>query len=207
LRAKDLDHADDGAQQAQQRRRRGDGGQRIAQVFFEPVGHGAAGAFHGGAQVGLGALGVVVEARSPLASTSPSAEFVPAGSPRRAWARPCAETVMASSSSLGAATRAVFRADEALENQARARTEQAIRGQMGQPAACMMDSNSLSAQVKATRTIMAQRIGRPGHKSYEKVHAAFFSPTKSVDNFVGNWAGYRLAKCAKPWLVNRLMKN
>ena len=42
LRAEDLDHADHGAEQAEQRRRRGDGAQRV-EVALEPVHRGAAG--------------------------------------------------------------------------------------------------------------------------------------------------------------------
>jgi hypothetical protein len=59
------------------------------------------------------------------------------------------DTVMASSSNLGGAMRAVFKETKRSQIKARARTEQAMRGQMGQPAACMMDSNSLSARMKS----------------------------------------------------------
>ena len=54
---------------------------------------------------------------------------------------------------------------------------------MGQPAACMMDSKSLSAQMGQS-AIMAQRGGHCVPVTLSR-HAPLPPPTKSVDNFVG----------------------
>jgi hypothetical protein len=69
---------------------------------------------------------------------------------------------------------------------ARARTEQAIRGQMGQPAACMMDSNCLVSARGGQKAIMAQLCGHPCATGGTAIASVCMraSPTVSVDNFV-----------------------
>ena len=93
--------------------------------------------------------GLLLRVRRPLASTSPRAEFCASWFTTSGVGRALDDTVIASSSSFGGATRAVLRATKRSKISAIPRTEHAIRGQMGQPAACMMDSKSLSAQMKA----------------------------------------------------------
>ncbi|MNV71552.1 hypothetical protein D3C71_1645790 [compost metagenome] len=93
--------------------------------------------------------GLLLRVRRPLASTSPSAEFCASWLTTSGVGTDLDDTVMASSSSLGGATRAVLRATKRSKISAIPRTEHAIRGQIGQPAACMMDSKSLSAQMEA----------------------------------------------------------
>jgi len=86
-------------------------------------------------------------ARNPLASTSPRAEFCSSWLTTSAGGTLVRETASASSSSLGGAMRAVFRLTKRSMMSASARMEQATRGQMGQPAACMIESKSLSPRV------------------------------------------------------------
>ena len=62
------------------------------------------------------------------------------------------ETVMASSSSFGGDARC-FQPDEALENKGQRQDGAGNEGQMGQPAACMMDSNSLPLRCKVSRQL------------------------------------------------------
>jgi hypothetical protein len=70
-----------------------------------------------------------------------------------------------------------------------------------------MDSNSLSAQVKAIGDYGPAGQAFHGTKGDVNVQAVcLFSPTKFVDNFVGNWvSGPR--KVAPHRGFNRLMKN
>src|SRR3989344_53315 len=93
--------------------------------------------------------GLLLRVRRPLASTSPRAEFCANWFTTSGVDTALDETVMASSSNFGGATRAVLRATKRSKISAIPSTEHAIRGQIGQPAACMMDSKSLSAQMKA----------------------------------------------------------
>jgi hypothetical protein len=58
------------------------------------------------------------------------------------------DTEIASLSNWGGATRAVLSATKRSKIKAIAKMEQASKGQIGQPAACMIDSNGLSAQIK-----------------------------------------------------------
>jgi hypothetical protein len=107
LRAKNLDHADDGAQQTQQRRCRCNGGQR-AEVALQPV-CPAGRAFHDGAQFVFAAAGVVVECpQATLASTSPSAEFCSSLLTTSGAGTALRATANTSSSSLGGAMRWLF---------------------------------------------------------------------------------------------------
>ena len=94
--------------------------------------------------------GLLLSVRRPLASTSPRAEFCASWFTTSGEGMDLEETEMASSSSFGGATRAVFSATKRSKTSASARMEQAIRGQIGQPAACMIDSNSHSAHVKSS---------------------------------------------------------
>ena len=66
--------------------------------------------------------------------------------------------------------------------------EQAIKGQIGQPAACMIDSNSLSAQM-VQPLIMAYAMGPSAQDETGVIQhkPSAPQPTVSVDNFVGNW--------------------
>ena len=86
--------------------------------------------------------GWLFKVRRPLASTSPRAEFCASWVTTSGAGTDLDETEIASSSSFGGTTRAVFSATKRSKTSASAKMEQAIRGQMGQPAACMIDSNS-----------------------------------------------------------------
>lgn len=110
---------------------------------------------------------------------------------------------MASSNNFGGAMRAVLRAMKRSMMSATARIEQAIRGQIGQPAACMMVSKCLSAVFGAS--------GIMNH-AFRALGATFSagwlapSPTESVDNFVGK-PGFGTAKTPPAGRCDTLMKN
>src|SRR5689334_21565986 len=84
--------------------------------------------------------GSELSARNPLASTSPSAEFCSSFLTTSALGTLARDTASASSSSLGGATLAVFRLMKRSITRASARMEQATKGQIGQPAACMIEN-------------------------------------------------------------------
>ena len=70
----------------------------------QPVGDGAAGVFHVGAQVCLGAAWIDIEERRPLASTSPKAEFCSSWATTSGAGMVLRVTPSTSSSNLGGAT-------------------------------------------------------------------------------------------------------
>jgi hypothetical protein len=73
---------------------------------------------------------------------------------------------------------------------ASARTEQAISGQMGQPAACMMDSNSLSARVKASADYGPACGWPPVTKGYEKATTPKALRTHPQNLWITLWASW-----------------
>ena len=84
--------------------------------------------------------GLVLRARKPLASTSPRAEFCSSWLTTSGPGMVMRHTPSTSSSNLGGATRDVLRLIKRSMTSANARMEQATRGQMGQPAACMIEN-------------------------------------------------------------------
>jgi hypothetical protein len=91
--------------------------------------------------------GLLLRARSRWPAPHPAPSSAPAASPRRAWARHCATRTGLVQQLRGRDAWLVFRLMKRSMMSASARMEQAIRGQMGQPAACMMESNSVSARM------------------------------------------------------------
>ena len=85
--------------------------------------------------------GLALSMRKPLANTSPNAEFFSRIDTTSGPGTPLRVTVITSSSSLGGATFWVLRLIKRSITRASANIEQAIRGQIGQPAACMMENN------------------------------------------------------------------
>src|SRR4051812_24850985 len=79
-------------------------------------------------------------ARKPLASTSPRAEFCSSWVTTSGVGTDTRDTASASSSSRGGAILAFLRLRKRSKMSARARMEQATRGQIGQPAACMIEN-------------------------------------------------------------------
>jgi hypothetical protein len=67
--------------------------------------------------------------------------------------------------------------------------EQAIKGQIGQPAACMIESNVESPRGWATARIMAQQPLLDGDvfAVSRRLQASRTFSTEVVDNFVRNW--------------------
>ncbi|MCY1559740.1 hypothetical protein D9M68_968050 [compost metagenome] len=100
-----------------------------------------------------------MSARKPLASTSPSAEFCSSWLTTSAPGTPLRDTMMASSSSFGGAILTALRLMNRSMTRAMPRTEQMMRGQIGQPAACMMENKS-GLQTKAACS--AARVQSPG---------------------------------------------
>src|SRR6476620_10431214 len=84
--------------------------------------------------------GLLFMARKPLASTSPSAEFCSSCETTSGPGTPDLDTASASSSSFGGATREFLRLRKRSMTRAKARMEQATSGQIGQPAACMIEN-------------------------------------------------------------------
>src|SRR3569832_777022 len=84
--------------------------------------------------------GSELSARKPLASTSPSAEFCSSCFTTSGTGTELRDTARASSSSRGGAILLVLRLMKRSMTSASARMEQATRGQIGQPAACMIES-------------------------------------------------------------------
>src|SRR5512140_2867001 len=84
--------------------------------------------------------GSELSARRPLASTSPSAEFSSSWRTTSGVGTDVRDTARASSRSLGGATLVAVRLMKRSITRASARMEQTTKGQIGQPAACMIES-------------------------------------------------------------------
>jgi len=84
--------------------------------------------------------GSAITARSPLASTVPSTELSASLLTTSAAGRWARVTEITSSSSLAGATRCVRRLDSRSITRVSAMTEHRSKGQIGQPAACMIES-------------------------------------------------------------------
>ena len=96
--------------------------------------------------------GSELSARKPLASTSPSAELLLSWVTTSGAGTDDRETASASSSSFGGATLAVLRLMKRSITRASARMEQATNGQIGQPAACMIESKGrFSARMRVLK--------------------------------------------------------
>jgi hypothetical protein len=140
LRAKNLDHADHGAKQPHQRARRRNGGQR-AEAQFQPVGHDAPGAFHDGAQIVFGATRVGVDGTQAAGQHFAQRRvLLQLGHHVRAGNGGAGHTQHFVQQARRRHLAKVLRLMKRSMTMARARTEQAIRGQIGQPAACMMEN-------------------------------------------------------------------
>src|SRR4051812_5094866 len=84
--------------------------------------------------------GSELRARNPLASTSPRAECCDSCATTSGAGTEVRETDSASSSNFGGATLAVLRLMKRSTMSANATMEQATKGQIGQPAACMIEN-------------------------------------------------------------------
>ena len=207
LRAKDLDHADHRAQQAQQGRGRGDGGQ-CRQVFFQPVRHGAPRAFHGGTQVGLAALGVAVEGAQAAGQ-----HFAQGGVLRQLVHH------VGGGHGLGrdrdgfieqfrGGDTGRLEGHETFKNQRHSQDGTRNQGP-DRPACGLYDGQQISLRAdESNRRLWPSLQGPPRHKPLRCCarRRPICSPTKSVDNFVGNHCS-RPRKVAPRRACNRLMKN
>src|SRR5581483_4134490 len=86
--------------------------------------------------------GSAVMARKPVARTLPSTEFAASLLTTSAAGRPVRVTEITSSSNLGGATRDARKLLNRSMITAKATMEHKINGQIGQPAACMIDNNA-----------------------------------------------------------------
>src|SRR3569833_7057 len=105
--------------------------------------------------------GSELSARKPLASTSPSAEFCSSCLTTSGVGTELRETASASSSNCGGATLLVLRLMKRAMMSASARMEQATSGQIGQPAACMIESKGAVLRAVRVLLVLAGDYGGP----------------------------------------------
>ena len=131
--------------------------------------------------------GFEFSARKPLASTSPNAELRSSCATMSVEGMPLRETVITSSSRRAGATLLLFRLRNRSITRASASTEQATSGQIGQPAACMIESKEDLRADRNGLAIMAYGRATPAVAPANPLGSSCpVSPTESVDNFVEN---------------------
>src|SRR5688572_2620853 len=121
--------------------------------------------------------GLALSARKPAASTSPSEELRSSLDTTSGAGTALRDTLMASSSSLGGITRAVLREVKRSMTSASASTEHKSRGQIGQPAATMIENKEALRHCKG----MQMRGDYPPRRlASGKLHACRIRRTESV---------------------------